>query len=58
MTALLEDMPVHPPQVLGGPGIGVDVDRRFHQGVESAYLVEPERVIDVTVGEEDRVAPA
>ena len=49
-------MLVHPPQVLHGVRLGVDVDGRLLHDVEAAHFVEAEGVVDVVVCEEDGVA--
>ena len=52
-TPTATPVPVDPVKALHGVRIGVDVDRRPHDDVESTHLVEPEDVVGVLMSEGD-----
>ena len=49
----LEDVLIHPPQMVHRSRLGIDVDRSLHHHVEAADLVKAEGVIDMVVREEN-----
>jgi hypothetical protein len=51
----LEDVLIDPPQVVEGVRLGVDVDRCLHRDVESADFIQAKGVINMVMGEQDRI---
>ena len=51
----LEDVRVNPLHILERGRFGIDVDRASHHCIEPADFVEPEEMVDMMVGVENRV---